>query len=74
MQRKVIGALMIIGGLVAIALALLMVLPVGVNLPASWFGIVLMVLFAVVGAWLVYKGGSWLIYPKSTGPNSGSSR
>jgi hypothetical protein len=70
MQRKLIGGLMIICGLAAMGLAVFMILPVGVNLPESWFGVVWIILFGGVGVWLVYKGGAWLLYPKSTNPDS----
>jgi len=44
-------------GLALCLLSLLMVLPVGVNLPASWFGVVLIVAIACGGVALVYRGG-----------------
>ena len=60
-MHKLIDALMLIGGLGAIGLAVLMILPVGVNLPASWFGGLLIVLIAGLGAWLSYHGGKRLL-------------
>ena len=55
-MRKFTSALMIVGGMAAIALAGLMILPVGVNLPESAFGAILIVFFAAGGVWLIYKG------------------
>jgi hypothetical protein len=48
---------MVIGGLAAVGLALLMVLPIAVNLPDSAFGALLAVGFAVGGVTLIYRGG-----------------
>lgn len=45
----------VFGG-VAIALALWMALPVGVNLPDSWFGALLIALLVAAGCALVYAG------------------
>ena len=55
-QSRVLGVLMIVGGLAAVLLALLMVLPVAVNLPDSAFGAVLAVGFAAGGITLMYRG------------------
>ena len=49
-----------LGGLLLL-LALFLVLPVGVNLPASWFGVVLIVAAAVAGFSLVYRGARRLL-------------
>lgn len=46
---------LVFGG-VAIALALWMALPVGVNLPDSWFGALLIALLIAAGCALVYAG------------------
>lgn len=48
---------MVVIGLSALLLAALMVLPVAVNLPASWFGALLALVFVAGGAALVYRGG-----------------
>ena len=55
-----LGLLLILGGLAVVILALLMVLPVAVNLPASWFGAVLAFGFMVLGIALMYFGGQRL--------------
>jgi ABC-type microcin C transport system permease subunit YejB len=64
--KKTLGVLMIVGGLAAIALALLMIIPVGANLPASAFGVVLILIFAGGGAWIVYRGSKRLITRSET--------
>ena len=65
-MRKLIDTTMIIGGLALIGLAVLMILPVGVNLPASWFGGLLIILIAGLGVWLIYNGGNRLLNSNST--------
>jgi len=47
---------MVVLGLAACFLALIMVLPVGGNLSASWSGVVLIVAIASAGIALVYGG------------------
>ena len=47
---------MVVLGIAALLLASLMVLPVAVNWPASWFGGLLIVVVAIAGCWLIYRG------------------
>jgi hypothetical protein len=52
---------MVAFGVLLLLLAILMVLPVGVNLPASWFGVVLIAAASGAGVALVYRGARRLI-------------
>ena len=52
---------MVVLGIAALLLASLMVMPVAVNWPASWFGGLLVALIAIVGHWLIYRGSRRLI-------------
>ena len=54
-MRTLMGVLLIVGGLAAILLGLLIIVPVGINLPDSWFGIVLVLLLVGNGVWLIHK-------------------
>ena len=46
---------MALAGIAAVLLSVLMILPVAVNLPDSWFGAVLALAFAVGGCMLIYR-------------------
>jgi hypothetical protein len=48
--------LLIVSGCAALILGLFLVLPVAVNLPDSWFGVVLIILLLVGSGLLLYKG------------------
>jgi hypothetical protein len=60
MKSVVLGLAMVLGGLGAVFLALLVALPVAVNLPESWFGAMLAFLVASVGIGFMYHGGQRL--------------
>jgi hypothetical protein len=51
---------MVLGGLGAVFVALLVALPVAVNLPDSWFGAMLAFVVAAVGIGFMYHGGQRL--------------
>lgn len=55
-KSTALGTGMVLLGVAALLLACLMVLPVAVNLPASWFGAVLAIAIAVGGIALLYRG------------------
>jgi hypothetical protein len=63
-QRRKVGASgevqasvgLFMAGIAAIALALWMMLPVVVNLPDSWFGMLVIAALLVGGGALVYRG------------------
>ena len=61
-KRKsvVLGLAMVLGGLGAVFIALLVALPVAVNLPDSWFGAMLAFVVAAVGIGFMYHGGQRL--------------
>jgi hypothetical protein len=59
-KSAVLGLAMFLFGLAWVVLALLMVLPVVVNLPDSWFGAVLAFAVMVLGISLMYYGGQRL--------------
>jgi 1,4-dihydroxy-2-naphthoate octaprenyltransferase len=60
-----LGLLLVLVGLAVVFVALLMVLPVAVTLPDSWFGAVLPFGVMALGIGFVYHGGQRLwIKPK----------
>jgi 1,4-dihydroxy-2-naphthoate octaprenyltransferase len=60
-QKSVaLGLLMALVGLALVLVALLMVLPVAVNLPDSWFGAVLAFGVMALGIGFMYHGGQRL--------------
>lgn len=65
-MRTLISVLMIVGGLAAILLGLLIIGPVGINLPDSWIGIVLVLLLVGSGVWLIYKAARRLVRGKDS--------
>jgi hypothetical protein len=68
-MRTLISVLMLIAGLAAILVALLMIGPVAINLPDSAFGVVLILLLASGGVWLIYKAARRLMRATdSSGP------
>ena len=61
---------MVLGGLAAIVLALLWVLPVLVNLPDSLGGGLIVVALAAIGIALIYRGGNrWRATAKEGAPS-----
>lgn len=58
--------LFIVSGCAALILGLFLVLPVTVNLPESWFGVVLILLLIVGGGLLLYKGVRILWRPEQS--------
>ena len=55
-----IGSAMVLSGLALVLIALLMVLPVAVNLPDSWFGAMLAFAVLAAGVGCMYYGGQRL--------------
>lgn len=53
---RIRSVLTIVVGCALLLLALMLVLPVGVNLPASWFGVGIIVVLVATAGWLLYKG------------------
>jgi threonine/homoserine/homoserine lactone efflux protein len=63
---RIRSVLMIVVGCALLLLALMLVLPVGVNLPASWFGVVIILVLVATAGWLLYKGVRTLLKPSGT--------
>jgi len=60
MEKRLLDAGFVLCGVCLLILALLMLLPVAVNLPDSWVGLVWIVLLVIAGSALVYRGKVWL--------------
>jgi len=55
-----VGSVMVLAGLGLVLIALLMVLPVAVNLPHYWFGAMLAFVVMMAGVGCMYYGGQRL--------------